>query len=419
MTDLKEVDEQHQSLYSSNELTNFENWYDNISKYTFETRFISLSIEEAKAIKFCYEYYSAFKKYEIETNGKQKGIGVKLYYDDENYENKFGEEFDWQMALNSNINNEKDGYEYKIHLKHLNNLSNKINIAMNEMKCSDGIFVKLSRRSPKDSANESTKMFDMIKNELNKKSKNNFKNITNSQIIESYFYSSIKSLCVYNGNQAIELFSRSYRIWKDIELSILKQNNFNVSVIVRKWNKEINPLWEFRLFLRNKKPTALTQYNPNIYLPNMYKLKIEIEKLILLKYEKIKNLLSDKLQYFTMDFAVIISDSKEKINENDLVIIEINPGPPVAGTSLFIWENTNDQLILSGDKPFETRINSSFDDIKNLNNLEPILPDSVICFVELLKGNKPKMFNKQEHTDIKSTDVFEQKTNIKDICVLL
>ena len=47
-----------------------------------------------------------------------------VYYDDEKYEEKYGQSFDWRLALNSNItkdddskenNNDKD--EYKIHLE--------------------------------------------------------------------------------------------------------------------------------------------------------------------------------------------------------------------------------------------------------------------------------------------------------------
>ena len=239
---LAEVEEQNELLYSSNELTNIERWYENIKPYTFETSLIKLTVDEAKAIKFCYEYFSSFRQYEIETEGKEKGIGVNLYYDDEKYEEKYGQSFDWRLALNSNINKDDDCKEnnnnkdeYKIHLENLNNLSNKINNIIDEMKCNDGIFIKLSRRSPKDSANESLKMFKILNNELSQKCDGNFKLLTNEQIVESYFFASIKSLCVYNGDEAISLFTTSYRIWKDLSLSILKQDayEFNISVIIR------------------------------------------------------------------------------------------------------------------------------------------------------------------------------------------
>ena len=433
MAQVEEIKEQDDKLYTSNELTNIEKWYDNIAEYTFETTFIELTLEEAKAIQFAYEYYSSFKRYEMETNGEEKGVGVNLYYDDENYKDKFGESFDWKLAFNSNLNNDKDGDEYKTHLKHLGDLSNKINNVINEMECDQGIFVKLSRRAPKDSANESLKMFEIMTDELSKKCDGDFKNVSNAQVVESYFYASIKSLCVYNGDEAIELLSTSYRIWKDLTQSMLKQSRFNVSVIIRKWYKDINPLWEFRLFIRDQKPTGLTQYNPWIYSKRMYESKLEIENLILSKYKKIQPLIAKELKYFTIDFAIMINEHeiKDALTENDIIAIEINPGPPVAGTALFIWENKDDQLILSGDKPFETRIHKSLDDVANLDDLGQILPDFVIYYVELLKGNKPKkralntelnqnVFDHANVTGSVENGQEEQKPNFfEEYCILL
>ena len=78
MAKLAEVEEQHESLYSSNELTNIERWYENIKPYTFQTSLIELSVDDAKAIKFCSEYFSSFRQFAVETQGKEEGIGVSI-----------------------------------------------------------------------------------------------------------------------------------------------------------------------------------------------------------------------------------------------------------------------------------------------------------------------------------------------------
>ena len=76
---------------------------------------------------------------------------------------------------------------------------------------------------------------------------------------------------------------------------------------------EIDPLWEFRLFIRNgNKPTGLTQYHKNIVLPLMYKYRKYIEKSILNTFNELQPKLDEKLQDYTVDFAVILKDKSKQ-----------------------------------------------------------------------------------------------------------
>ena len=67
-----------------------------------------------------------------------------------------------------------------------------------------------------------------------------------------------------------------------------------------------------------------------------------------------------------------------------------------------------------GNKKFETRICKILDDVKNLNNLNACLPDSVIYYTELLKGNKPKKKKQTEENENIFDDKKEEKENEND-----
>ena len=56
-------------------------------------------------------------------------------------------------------------------------------------------------------------------------------------ISNNFYRASIKCLFIKNGDECIELFCRSCRIFVDLSVSMLKQgeNNLKIYVIVRKW----------------------------------------------------------------------------------------------------------------------------------------------------------------------------------------
>ena len=317
---------QQNDMYQSYDPTQINKWYNNTKMYTFDTEFIRLEMDEAKALIFMGEYYRSYKKHQIKT--KQKlGKGIQLYYDDnklldavKNYKSngndndglsdvKWGEIFDWKA-----IDDEK-------YVGPLKRLSEKIDRVMDDMKCDNGAFIRLSTRSPKDSALESVKMFEMLFDELKQwdglnGNDSEYLELKKEQIINSFYRASMKSLCVRNGDQSIELFCRSKRSYVDLSMSMLKQGEqeLKIYVIIRKWESKLDSLWEFRLFIKNNQPTALTQYHKNSALPLMYEYKDYIEKGILATFNNIQSNLSDELKDYTIDFAIILDDETKQNN---------------------------------------------------------------------------------------------------------
>ena len=91
-----------------------------------------------------------------------------------------------------------------------------------------------------------------------------FLKVNDDQITTSFYRSCIKSLAVRNGAEAIELLCRSYeRVFHDLNLAMLKQgeDKLEIQCTIRKWDNAIDPIWEFRLVVKDYVPTALTQYH--------------------------------------------------------------------------------------------------------------------------------------------------------------
>jgi hypothetical protein len=127
---------------------------------------------------------------------------------------------------------------------------------------------------------------------------------------------------------------------------MLVEDEFNLSVVVRDWCNELDPSWEFRAFVVNSKLNACTVYSSFTYVPAIAEHAAEIERMIVEFWESCKDRIRE--EGYTIDFFVAPDLSTVKI-------IEINPLPPIAGTSLFDWHNEEDRkIILEG--PFTFRV---------------------------------------------------------------
>lgn len=333
-------------------LYDVESWYESLKDFTFKTYFLSMTIKEGKILRKYYKY----------------------------------------RFLNGEKLNETE-------IAQLNQLKDKIDLVIKEQFPNQGIFLRLSTRSPKDSALDFS---DEKKNEIYCKGiietlKNN--NIT-GEIINSRIENSLKndktnpgkqkndefylnllndeesnailvyamnaskqSLKVFNGEQALDLLSSSERvsvnlchllIYKELEeVSIfpLNQEEELCKIVFRQW-VDINDLEEFRCFFYQKKLTAISQYNFYIYDKNLKDKKEEIKEKIHEEFLKIVPFLN--VENGVIDFAVL---------NNKVWVVELNPFNDYEGAgtggALFSW-NTEMELLKNGpltirviEKPLE------------------------------------------------------------------
>lgn len=322
-------------------LYDVESWYESLKDFTFKTYFLSMTIKE--------------------------GIILRKYY-----RNRF---------LQGEILNEQEAL-------HLNKLKSKIDLVIKEQFPNQGIFLRLSTRSPKDSALDFS---DEKKNEIYCKGiietlKNN--NIT-AEVINSRIENSLKnekqrnnefylnllteeesnailvymmnaskqSLKVFNGEQSLDLLSSSERvsvdlyhllIYKGIEddnILLINQEEELCKLVFRQW-VDINDLEEFRCFFYQKKLTAISQYNFYIYDKSLKDKKEEIKAKIQEEFLKVVSFLN--VENGVIDFAVL---------NNKVWVVELNPFNDYEGAgtggALFSWQ-TEMELLKNG--PLTVRV---------------------------------------------------------------
>jgi len=239
----------------------------------------------------------------------------------------------------------------------ISSLASSIDAAVSEgnfLEKSGGFFVRLSTRSPKDCTilSEKTKNAVSLKrSELEKEGKT----IDDNTLLGIIYRSSIQSLIVKSGEEAVTLLGSSRRIWQDIEVS-LDSEKFDLQVVIREWVVIPNE-YEFRGFVYNRKLTAISSYNRVVFWPQLPALKSEIETRLISYWKSIESKISPHLTNFIIDFA-FTEDLKR------VFIVELNPFYDFEGNStnaeLFDWEKDDD--ILTGKAPFQFRILESAPD---------------------------------------------------------
>lgn len=85
-----------------------------------------------------------------------------------------------------------------------------------------------------------------------------------------------------------------------------KETEFNLQVIVREWDEELDHLWEFRTFINdNHELTSCTQYYASCFVKEMQDKKKKIEELIFNFYKKIDPIIkSIGIGKYTMDISI-------------------------------------------------------------------------------------------------------------------
>lgn len=294
---------------------NAENWADLLKDYTFPTRYIGISVEQAKAFVNCYE----------------------------------------------DISKRQLGHPSEENLARLKTLEAELDTVIQEWKEDQGgVFIKLSSRSAKDAAILHQRLEPLYLERLQFLQKNRGLNVqeTNTRVM-AMLWAGLQILKVSSGKEGIWMLTHSERIWQDLYSALEPHatGRFSQNICVRKWI-EIDIDMEFRGFVKNGKLNGLSQYNHLVFSDRLQGDKgNEIAKMILeFLYQSIKPILDAQFQDYVIDFGLT--------NCGRVVVIELNPFLDSTDGALFSWREER-EILENG--PFQFRVRTGVTDAIKAN----------------------------------------------------
>jgi hypothetical protein len=238
-------------------------------------------------------------------------------------------------------------------LDSLHELENQVNDKIATVFNQKPIFIKLSVRSPKDAVFNLQSTYDKISQAILHPSTTGSPLLLddphllheNILLLKKISY---ENLCVRNGQEALQLLTRSNRIYLDLlQAELFSQRPtgpspgsppIDINLHLVEYFSGFDPNYEFRGFCSNGKMTSLSIYNPWIYDPILLVNKEKIFRMIVDLWKKIALLYPGK--DYCLDFA-FNSDLTQ------LYLIEINAFlPPLAGSGLFNFYSPEDRNII-------------------------------------------------------------------------
>ena len=206
-------------------------------------------------------------------------------------------------------------------------------------------FVKLSTRSPKDSVfdMQNPKTQSLLDGELSKLGSPPH---SDNDIVNAFFKSANRAMCVDSGKEALILLRQSARIRQDIERA-LKDDHWVLHIVVREWiNLKLES--EFRGFVNDGRLTAISQYFWFSQFPQLVEKHDAILDSLTSFFE---THIRDAIPFdsYVIDFA---------IDDEKIYIVELNPFGTVSGACLYDWNRDHDLLhgILSAKTTLRVRV---------------------------------------------------------------
>eukprot|EP01137_Pigoraptor_chileana_P032201 Opistho-2@21210 len=278
------------------------------------------------------------------------------------------------------------------HLDVLSSLSCRLDEIISSAKM-NGCFVRLSSRSPKDAAFcDPTQLhteMDAAINALKDADRILSPDDESNARLQCVFACSFPSLRCVCGRDALRLLCTSERAFRDLLEALEAHEVYNAEIIVREWQSDLDPDFEFRGFVYNGALTALSQYNHYVYLPNVCARQKEIMEAIdtywvahvrplLLKISADGSAnssvmdrpgngddgsvpaapdIADKVLTTLPDYSACVVDFC-MLKDGQVRVIELNPFHRTTGAALFDW--TNDDALLRGESSqfgLEFRVN--------------------------------------------------------------
>jgi len=277
-------------------------------------------------------------------------------------------------------------------IKILQKLEKNIQHYLDSKKMNDGVFVRMSNRSPKDGMpllpNGQTMLSEyrfLLENSADKTLNDKMIQISDMQM---------KWLRCTTAQQVISLLLSSERVFADLNLaldcSLNNKDKWSTSVILRDWQPALRQDMEFRVFVSNNKITAISQYNHYCKYSSLTG-----------KNASIIDSIYKRLMEFTISVHPIVKEENYVLDLaiiNDRVyIIELNPLDETTGPCLFSWRE--DRLLLTGKQggPASMRIRQ-----EPLGNLDVIIDTIVLEQASVGEHDQEPYFNLYEKSSTRT-----------------
>eukprot|EP00128_Syssomonas_multiformis_P003760 Colp12_sorted_trinity150504_noHs@16938 len=276
---------------------NIEVWEKHLQNVTFSTRYLPVTVEEAKAFL------------DVTVSHREKKTP-----------------------------NAKD-------VEMLNNLQSRLQDIINESGwATQGVFVKTSSRSAKDAAIAHERLVESYKAHCKKISNPPYP--INERII-SVLHAGTQMLKCKDAADAMKMLTQSERIEQDMSLAleVFKRNGFwHEHLVIREWH-DIEVSQEWRCFISNRKVTAIAQYNYLPYFADLHENREYLKTLItsFLTDTVLPLLPEAEFKDMVVDVAILSPYQNPKP-----WVIELNPFLSSTDGALFSW--VHDGHILGGEK---------------------------------------------------------------------
>ncbi|KAH3759830.1 hypothetical protein Pelo_8392 [Pelomyxa schiedti] len=311
--------------YDRDDYFRVDRWYNDIRAETFPTELLDINLDEGRVIAKAYQ--------------NTRFVNQVLEWANTPEELKQAEESAAKVRILKPA-------EKLI----LDNLVARVDVLVK--KCPHGACVKFSTRSPKDAVLKSDALQRYLQQALSTREALLTSGMDWKQLaVLAFIRGASLSLRVSSGAEAMKYATGSQRVHADISNMELQHsdNPFNLQVAIRAWDTRVEPEWEFRMFVYNHVPTAATQYSRLVYVPELAAQREKVSRALLDYHNRVKHLIP--LPNYTLDIS---TDSKL----SHFVIVELNHLPPIAGTSLFNWDDPTDRNIVENG-PFTLRVNTA------------------------------------------------------------
>ncbi|CAN0066162.1 unnamed protein product, partial [Heterosigma akashiwo] len=251
------------------------------------------------------------------------------------------------------------------------------------------VFVKLSTRSPKDSKKALARAAASFYRAVAEKEELTGEKIDSNMRWRILSEETTRSVAVSCATDAMELMLDSARVYEDLEYALrgppaltlqqsetseggaslglnrpslplgapeLTEKAWNMSLVVRAWDPRLKPESEFRGICWDGQLTCLSQYFHPLYFPEVLGQRSVIEHDILAMCSRndVQEAVARLGGHCLVDFAWL--------EPGKVVVVELNPfdgvclGTFPASTGLFLWDDPDDRVIMTGAAPFQFRL---------------------------------------------------------------
>jgi hypothetical protein len=308
-TPLLFIDSEHR-LRAENLSWDMDVWYPSVQAVTFPTRFLPLTMNEARAILSFHDV-------------------------------------SWRHAKEALLPEE---------IATLKGLEGSIDSMVREFpnKCA---FMRLCGRSPKDGEPlDRTTVLQKYQSELDSLTAAGLSLTGNTKMVA---ISRTSTLRVRSGRDAMSLLLTSERVYSDM-LDWVRYGEPE-QICLRQWNDDLTLEYEFRVFVYDNKITAISQYDHYTYFPSLPALKERIQAGLQAAWAEAHALIGS---------ASYVVDIGYFPTKDTFTVIEFSPFLPCTGASLFNW--TRDIDVMEGRLPMEFRIKAEEDVHPQMDDLVEI-----------------------------------------------